>query len=173
MISVAVKAARSVPRSDPAKSQDFLPKAKPRKAAPRRFSSVKSGRHRGMTASHANACACSRLPRRMENCETTLLSPFEPVAQFTDDRLTVSAAALQTLIGRKPVYIPLDIEQGVDLFDGFERHSARQHSRGRPVIKMLAVRRPFLPRNEQRIVNACSLRTCAGPFSTRVFPKTF
>lgn len=77
VISVAMKAARSAPRSDPAKSRDFLPSAKPlsarsaalfvREILPSSGNDVKPSQH----------LSFSRSPLRPENCVTALTARFE------------------------------------------------------------------------------------------------
>lgn len=62
-------------------------------------------------------------------------SGLKPSLQIVDERQAFLVATSQALIGRKPVDLPLDIEQAVDPFDGFERH--RRDRRG--VLSTLGV----------------------------------
>ena len=48
--------------------------------------------------------------------------------QFFDEWLAVLAAALQALLGGKTVDRPLDIEQGIDPFDGLQCHRRDRRS---------------------------------------------
>ncbi|EKJ97391.1 hypothetical protein C241_01684 [Bradyrhizobium lupini HPC(L)] len=45
---------------------------------------------------------------------------MKPSLQIVDERQAFLAATFQVLIGRQPVDLPLDIEQAVDPFDGFD-----------------------------------------------------
>lgn len=48
--------------------------------------------------------------------------------QFFDERLAIFAAVGQTLLGGKTVDLPFDIEQGIDPFDGLQRHRRDRRS---------------------------------------------
>jgi hypothetical protein len=64
----------------------------------------------------------AQAPLRPENCVTALTAGLRPSLQIVDERQALLVATFQAVVGHKPVYIPLDIEQGVDPFDCFERH---------------------------------------------------
>jgi hypothetical protein len=128
-MSVYMRAARSAPRSDPANSHDFLPRAKPRRA---RSAALFERQILPSSRKRVKACQCEHVVDRLGD----YIVPGEfgalgahPAFERGDQRGAPLLAHGQATGGRQAVDLALNVKEPVDASDGLE--CDRRDRRGR------------------------------------------
>ena len=120
VIRVAIAAARSAPRSEPAKSHDFLPRANPRSA---RSAALFDRQMRPSSRKRKGVPALEHVVDRLgDGRGAGQLSAFvpKPLLQVCNERRASLGSRASALLGAEPVDAALDLEQRVNALDGFQ-----------------------------------------------------